>query len=48
MKRSFPARRSQSKSGSWLIHSDGRSISHSGLQTANSRLRTTFLTITQP
>ena len=44
MKRLFSFWHSQLKSGSLPIHSDGRSISHSGLQTANSRLRTTFLT----
>jgi len=44
MKQSFRPPDSRQKSGSLLIHSDGRSISHSGLQTANSRLPITFLT----
>jgi hypothetical protein len=34
--------RSELKSGSLPIHSDGRSISQSGLPTANYRLRITF------
>ena len=42
MKRSFRPPDSRLKSGSLPIHSDGRSISHSGLQTVNSRLPTTF------